>query len=392
MEPDGTDFDAGQISLRDRGMPSGSWHPTSLLRTLAYACGAGPFVTPALPYESGWQQSIAVSSATARLSEAGFPVEELVREVFGPIIQGEFIRFFARAAFDLHKANPELPSYYEWVGATVLDDVAPSEEESFAQYFARVIELPQTVHLRRRAAAWVRTAELAELICWEVPEEKAWQSFEEELVDFREPPAQAKWLADRFLVTYLKDWSTVSLHEEYRWCTGHVECPVRRDSLDLRRVPREKLDAEIAKRAVESEDQPTSYQGDLVQRAVQLLQAERAEAAVALFQGALALSDDPWIQNGLAFCLLTVDPDEATALWERLLLDGFDPPLTRANLAAASLLAGRPHEAGEHARAGLAELESDRPAFLWSVGEDRPELVEVSLVEYLTEMEKPTRR
>lgn len=56
----------------------------------------------------------------------------------------------------------------------------------------------------------------------------------------------SRWLADRFLLTYVGDWKTASLHEEFRWSRSTRDSPVARDLMGLRRVPPDRLNAEIA--------------------------------------------------------------------------------------------------------------------------------------------------
>ncbi|MBV8958644.1 MAG: hypothetical protein JO054_08805 [Actinobacteria bacterium] len=151
-------------------------------------------------------------------------------------------------------------------------------------------------------------------------------------------------------------------------------------------MPKDKLNAEIAARAVSGAG--GEYQRSLLTRAVELLEARQFANAAALFEGALAVSPTLWVRNCLAFCLIPVETSSAAQMLNELLDEGFDPPLVRANLAAASRLSGSIEDTRDHAVAGLALLEgrSRPPAFLWRFGESEVFLAQIDLERYLRDV------
>lgn len=383
MEPDGTIYDAGQIVLRYRGLPGHEWHPAALLRVLADSSVMAAPISP-LAYNSVRQRRVAVTAAAARLGERGYPLDHLVRAVFGRGQVGEFTRLSARVAYDISTSRREVPERLRHLGDALLrsTEIAAAGEERFPQFLRRLLGEPATRRFLRKAAGWVQTAELRHLLTWLVPSPAEWAELPE--VEEWEPDAEAKWLTDRFLLTYVDDWATPSLHLEYRWERGDVCVMVNPAELALRTVPADKLNAEIARRAVTGEG--GEYRGSLLSRAVELLESREFGSAAALFEGALAVSPTPWVRNCLAFCLIPLEPTSAVQMLTELLDDGFDPPLVRANLAAASRLAGSIVDARAHARAGLELLEGGRaraPAFLWRFGESEIFLGSIDLERYL---------
>ena len=237
----------------------------------------------------------------------------------------------------------------------------PGPDATFSSYLDQIVDSPETRSFGRRVAGWLQVAELRELLRWNLPTPSEWAALTE--ADVAPAVCESQWIADRFLLTYLGDWHTASLHEEFRWARGSKEAAVSSSNLALRAVPAERLNAEIAMRAVDGEGRdPRS----LLSTGVELLQRGEHEQAVALFQGALMVSPSPWVRNCLAFCRVPSDPLAAAEILHKL-LDDFDPALLHANLAATSRLRGDVPLAHWHARAGLDQLdESDgRSAHLW---------------------------
>ena len=227
----------------------------------------------------------------------------------------------------------------------------------------------------------MQTAELRALLTWAMPTVGAWDKIPE--VDVVKADDSATWLADRFLLNAVDHWATSSLHLEYRWANGEVPVEVDPSEITLRSLPVDKLNAEIARRAVTGDE--GEYHKNLLNRSVELLEARRFSDAVSLFEAALALSPTLWVRNCLAFCLIPQEPMFAVHMLVELLDEGFHPPLVRANLAAASRLCGAVEEARLHAAAGLAALDgrSQSSAFLWRFGESEVVLAEVDLERYL---------
>ena len=211
MEPDGTIYDAGQIVLRHRGLPGHAWHPTALLRVLADSSRMAAPISP-LDYNSGLQRRVGVTAAAARLGERGYPIDQLVRTVFGRGQVGEFTRLSAQVAFDISTGRREVPGPLRHLGELLLDstDTAVAADERFAQFLRRLLREPAARRLVRKAAGWIQTAELRHVLTWLLPSAASWADLPE--VDEPEPDPEARWLADRFLLTFVHDWATPSLH------------------------------------------------------------------------------------------------------------------------------------------------------------------------------------
>lgn len=383
MEPDGTIYDAGQVVLRHRGLPGHGWHPAALLRVLADSSVMAAPISP-LEYNSGLQRRVGVTAGAARLGERGYPLDQLVRTVFGRGQVGEFTRLSARVAFDISTGRREVPEFLRHLGEALLESTgtAVAADERFAQFLRRLLREPATRRFVRKAAGWVQTADLRHVLTWLFPSATAWSDLPE--VDEPEPDPEARWLADRFLLTFVHDWATPSLHLEYRWQRGDLFVGVDSVELTLRTVPDDKLNAAIAARAVTGHG--GEYQRSLLSRAIELLEARQFASAVALFEGALAVSPTQWVRNCLAFCLIPLEPTSASQMLSELLDEGFEPPLVLANLAAASRLSGSIDGAHAHAMAGLELLEDEPirpPAYLWRFGESEVFLGHIDLERYL---------
>jgi hypothetical protein len=314
-------------------------------------------------FKTPLERHVAVGTAAARLGERGFDVDEFVRCVFRPMYVGEFVRFSSRVAFDLC-AGVSVPDRVAAFGNHIKDRVgAPQPDASFSSYYlANIVGHPEVDAFGRRVAGWLQQAELRRILNWTLPRPSEWSSLPES--DVASPVCDSRWLADRFLLTYVNDWHTASLHDEYRWAKGSKASVISPQDLFLRSVPLDRLNAEIARRAVEGEMRdPRS----LLSMGVELLLQGEHEQAVALFQGALTVSPGSWVRNCLAFCLVPSDPQAAAAMFRELLAEGFEPHLLHANLAATSRLQGDIAAVHEHARAGLdSTSENDlSTAYLW---------------------------
>lgn len=248
MEPNGIPYDAGQIEMRHQGHPAHDWHPAALLRILSASCSTTPSrVTPR--FRTQLERRVMVPAAAARLGEQGFDVDEIVRCVFRPMYVGEFIRLCSRVAFDVAN-GVDVPGTYAPLGCRVADRVGPpTDAESFGAYFRnRVVGHPEVQRLGRQVAFWIETTSLRRLLQWQFPSEREWNDLKE--VDVFIQHCESRWLVDRYLLTYLSDWYTSSFHSEFEYANNDYRTTIREEVLALRRVPIDKLNAEIALRAV----------------------------------------------------------------------------------------------------------------------------------------------
>jgi tetratricopeptide (TPR) repeat protein len=318
------------------------------------------------------------------LGERGFDCDELLRCVFQPKIVGEFLRFSLRVAFDLSQNGGEdaVPEFLTHLGEDMLERAGASlPDESFPAYLSRVAQEAPVTASGQRIAGWINHAPLYDLLYWRLPQRLEWDGLPELEVGTR--VCESRWLADRFLLAYLQDWHTASLHDEYRLNRGVQQGTIPPELMALRCVPQERLDAEIAKRAVEGKAHDPRA---LLTTAVEYLQAGDIDEAIALFQGALTVAPNLWVKNCLAFCLVPADPTWAELMFRELLAEDYDPPLVRANLAATLRLQGNIPEAHAHAREGLERIAGSPPrsAYLWGFEGDAPSLMpDVDIENYL---------
>lgn len=169
--------------------------------------------------------------------------------------------------------------------------IEPQRDEAFFGFLRRMLAQPGSAVFVRKASGWVRTAKLRHVLTWMLPSESAWADVPE-VKDPEGEPCESKWLADRFLLTFVRDWSTLSLHQEHRWQRGEASCDVDPAEIGLRVVSDGKLNAAIALRAVTGES--AEYQRALLSRAVELVGARQFTEAAAMFEGALTVAPTPW--------------------------------------------------------------------------------------------------
>ncbi|MHB8826900.1 MAG: tetratricopeptide repeat protein [Acidimicrobiales bacterium] len=376
-----SDYDARRIALNSNDMPDHTWHPAALLSMLVLAASTWRWQRVS-KFNSLFKRDIAVKRAAALLYEYGFDVDELLKSALRTNLIGEFIRVSAHSAFDFTNGIDVRPELRE-VGSWILGIVGPpAPGTDFNSYFAVAASRLVDSDHAKRVAGWMQSASLVDLLMWKLPSEA--ELLVSEPCSPYPPASESQWLCDRFLLTYLDDWNTESLHREYRWLTGNLpptSVPV--EILRLRQIAIQDLNAVIAKRTVDGEiGDPRA----LLSTAVSYLRSGEIEQAIALFQGALAVRPGQWVRNGLAFCLVPSDANSAREMFEKLLDEGYNTPLIRANLAATYRMLGEISHAQTHARTGLTELgeDTDGSAYLWGFEGNSPVLMEdVSVRDYL---------
>ena len=89
------------------------------------------------------------------------------------------------------------------------------------------------------------------------------------------------------------------MHLEYRWANGEIPVEVDPSEITLRSLPVDKLNAEIARRAVTGDE--GEYHKNLLNRSVELLEARRFSDAVSLLEAALAMSPTLWFATAWRF-------------------------------------------------------------------------------------------
>lgn len=133
-----------------------------------------------------------------------------------------------------------------------------------------------------------------------------------------------RWLVERFGVPELSQWTTESLHREYRWKAGlPQQSPCPPALMDEQEVRAEPLNSEIARRAVTDDSRGTtpewlSLTARMQEQAVRFLMNGQHAEASALFQFAVQQNpDDAEATNNLGFCQLPLDPTRALFNLER---------------------------------------------------------------------------
>lgn len=364
------DFDVGRIRLSDRGMPGHQWHTSSLLHLVAQACVQNPWFTSGfIGWGDPYKRHVAVTSATARLSERGFDIETVVRHGFGRSFVGTVISAACRAATEIAADGADsIPPAPRRLGGWLLD-VAPAPLGDVDRYslFPRVAADPEFRDFTGRVAAFVASgaSRAAEILCWRLPSDDDWLSLKPVTLRLDD---DAVWLRDRFLSTYLDEWATQSLHREYKYQLGRLSGPVPPSEMGRRVVSAESLESCIARRHALEDGPGTGDFAPLQEEALGLLREGNIDAAASLFQGALFSSpESPRLRNNLAFCLIPTQPEQAVAILEPLHRQGFERELTAANLATAAVVLGD-HESARRWAKEVGGSPSPKQSYhLWDV-------------------------
>lgn len=130
-----------------------------------------------------------------------------------------------------------------------------------------------------------------------------------------------RWAVERFATTHLNDWSTSSLHLEYRWHHGRHPAPCAPDLMSDRPISIAALQAEISQRATSKSTNEikfgpvgmeTALSTKMHSRALELLHQGRHRDAATLYKFALSQNpEDAHAANNLGFCLIPDDPGSA---------------------------------------------------------------------------------
>jgi hypothetical protein len=222
---------------------------------------------------------------------------------------------------------------------------------------------------------WVGTAPLEHLLSWRSPEQIDPQS----LAAFKplslEVVKRYRWIVERFTETFLANWSTSSLHLEFRWIRREIEGPCSDDQMNTRpAVQIAELNAEIASRAVREsspDERPKVLANQIKDQAVGFLRQGRRMAAAALFEALVGISPkEAENHNNLGFCLIPDRPQQALKEFEEALRLQFPSrAMVTHNQMMAHLALGQPRLAIGVAD-GVWDLISEPktycPAYLWS--------------------------
>jgi len=243
----------------------------------------------------------------------------------------------------------------------------PGDERDMAHALSRILSNGPHDHL----TVWNVTRTIEELIEWQPPPVDVLLP----LVDFEavNGTRRGSWLFDRFVKTYLREWSIETLDLEWEYVHKGTPGCGNPNEMALRRIDTTDLANEIAHRAVERrkgqrEDSRGIDPGDFILIAVDHLQAKRYEAAAAIYEGVHKLRpSDSTVLNNLGFCLLPLDTKRAIGVLEESTRLAPKPQaVTYANLAFAHLLNGDSSKALD-AIARCLSLPPEQSAWLWEI-------------------------
>ena len=126
---------------------------------------------------------------------------------------------------------------------------------------------------------------------------------------------QYRWAVDHFAKTFFRDWKTTSLHYELRWLDGDILPPCPNELMLDRRVSREEITQEIARRTVYENRRPDPAESlvyEMSRHALKLLRQGYCREAAAVFEfGVQQRLKDPDVRNNLGFCLIPIEPRRA---------------------------------------------------------------------------------
>jgi hypothetical protein len=226
-----------------------------------------------------------------------------------------------------------------------------------------------------RMSSWIHTASLDDLVNLTPPSAGTLTSTPASVdLTLRQ---QYRWAVDHFATTFYGDWTTSSLHYEFRWFEGEILPPCPVGLMSDRDVPIEKLTKEIAQRVVfdnrESHDSDASLVREMYRYAKKLLGQGRCREAAAVFEfGAQQVPRDADIRNNLGFCLIPVAPSEALGHLQMARNMGFSPSYTNAyNQMCCYVSMRRPRAALNVADSAWKDDDSaNLGATLWKLSDD----------------------
>lgn len=325
--------------------PSAAWRTVSLVTALLGLITRGPeFETP-----TPEARLDAFRAAADELSRRGLDALALVRygmtrEVAAPVIGALAVRLIFGEG-----ASMESMDVQGWCAALGLQGLPSASPRPNVNEIGRLFEewiLPAIPNIYR----WIGTASLDDLINLTPPARDSLElSSDTEPLD-RDLREQYRWAVEHFAKTFYGDWQTSSLHYELKWLDGEVLPPCPNELMNDRKVPREKIAEEIARRVVydvDKYDPGESLVSEMTRHAISLLRQDRCNDAAAVFEfGVLQRPDDADIRNNLGFCLIPVDPRKALDALKCAANMSYEPSSTNSyNQICCYISIGRPRAA-----------------------------------------------
>jgi len=313
-------FDAAESYLCDASQAVRTRRTVSLVTAVRGLLQHGP------PFErpSPEARHEAFRAAADELTRRGIDCASLVRygmshEVAGPLLGAIFVSLIpADARTGSSPAlDPECLDVHGW--RTILD-LQPWPDNGSKPTITEVISFAETVivPIVPQVMNWISLASLDDLAMLTPPTDSSVLLTEPDpFVD--ELRQQYEWAVDHFSATFYHDWRTSSLHLAYRWLSLSEAPPCPPELMPDRRIDKDQLNAEIARRATSLHPEETRslrsaafLEPEMARYGKHLLERKRYREAAAVFEfGTLQMPGDGKFRNNLGFCLIPEDPAEA---------------------------------------------------------------------------------
>jgi len=345
-----------------------------------------PSLMEGLKRELAWQshqdragRRSRISDLTGELRRRGIDVESLVRYGFATTIAVAIMISHTVARLMSDEPESEFLASHGITPWLSLIGPPQTDQDGDAE-----VDLEQINWIRH----WVHSADLEDVFEWIPPSSLSPESpvtgVDSSVLD------KAKWLADRFTMTYLQSWHTSSLKLEWLYINGRRTAPCARGDMAARRVGELELARLLADNEMDGERRTVDPSGPpLVQLALQLIEDGRRDTAAAMFEAASALSpSNPEIFNNWAFCLIPDDPEKALSLLDDAAALGMEQATTVVANRLLCYLRLERYATGlalaESMCAGWADL-AGRRSFLWEI-EGPPEVSSVDGLAYILDV------
>jgi hypothetical protein len=302
-------FDAVESYLCEtQTEPGTEWRTVSLVTAMLGIVSHGPEFQRPTPEA----RRDAFKAAADELTRRGLDGLALVRygmraEVVAPLLSGLLVSLAFGGSIQAHDGI----DVSRWCALLDLEPPVqnPVKEGIPAQWFEEVL-MPSIPRLNQ----WVASASLDDLVALSPPEAATLPMPPVVDAPDRIIREQYCWAVDHFAKTYLRDWRTASLHYELRWMDGDLLPPCPNELMQDRRISRQEITEEIAKRVVYNQegDPGQSLAMEMSRHALKLLRQGRCREAAAVFEfGVQQRPEDPEVRNNLGFCLVPIEPREA---------------------------------------------------------------------------------
>jgi tetratricopeptide (TPR) repeat protein len=335
--------------------PSTQWTTVSLVTAMLGIISHGPEFEKPTPEA----RLTAFKAAAEELSRRGLDAVALARygmsrEVATPLLAAILVR----ALFD---EDPPINGVDIDRWCEVLD-LRPPPARNIKKLTPEVGDWVDDVvsSVTPRLYQWIASASIDELVNLTPPTREVLVSLSAGEPLDRDLREQYRWAVDHFAKTFFREWKTPSLHSELRWLDGYILPPCPNELMLDRKVPREKITEEIARRTVYDNDNLGSGESlvsEMSRHALKLLRQGRYREAAAVFEfGVQQRPEDPEVRNNLGFCLIPIEPREALEHLRAAANMAYEPSATNTyNQMCCYVLIGR-----SRAALNIADLESKK--------------------------------